>query len=132
MIPPEYFHSYYLQWSLILLRYVCLIYPLISMAIISKRTISWKFCIQISLPTANCVRYDTIKGFGRVLFKFPVTCSKKYPCAIFCISLRIICYTTLNMLFAPVPVFTMNARRIHPYLFAKLIKWSMVSLSFGT
>ena len=90
------------------------------------------FFISIALTTVNCVRADTVKGFGRNWFTFPITCSVKYPFAWFCNYSSWFYSNILEIFFVPVPVFTMNARRPQPYLLAKLRKWLMISLAFET
>ena len=132
MIPPESVQLYYLWWSLSFLRDVFVIDPSISLAIISDCTLQWNFFISVSLPPANFVRSDNVKGFGRTWFTLPIICSPKYLRALFYISSIITCSTTLKMFSAHAPVFTMNVRRPRTYLLAKLRKWSMMSLVFET
>ena len=73
-------------------------------------------------------RADTTTGFGRNLFKFfKMPIIPKYPYAWWCISTISICSAYQNMLFSPAPLSTINYRRPHPYLLARLIKWSFMS-----
>ena len=77
--------------------------------------------------------YCTTKGFGRNSFTtFPMPSGPKYPFAWWCIYAISIWSTCKKIYLAPAPVSTMNARRPQPYFLARLSKWSIMYLAFGT
>ena len=81
----------------------------------------------------KCCAANTTKGFWRNWFTaFPMRSSPKYTCAWWCTSTIWICYTFREMLLAPAPLSTMNARLTQPYLLTILRKYYIISLTFET